>query len=115
MGGRAERVGGLLLRELSSLLLRGAKDPRLRGVHFTRVQVSEDLQHAKVYFSRLGALEGLEEALQGLESARGFLRASLRKSLRLRRIPSLVFIPDHSLAEGDRVQRLLRGLGGGAP
>ncbi len=104
---RAERVGDLLHRELSRLLVRETKDPRLREVTITRVRVSADLRHAWVAFSG-GDPGQAEERLQGLRSAAGFLRGQLGRALHLRYTPELVFEVDRSVEQTLEVMRLLR-------
>lgn len=103
-GKRADRVGTLIAEELSHLILRSVKDPRIGFVTVTRVRVSDDLRQAKVYVS---AGPG-GEALQGLKSAAGFLRGELGRRLSLRYAPELLFFLDNSLEEDLRLAELLR-------
>jgi ribosome-binding factor A len=104
---RAERVGDLLHRELSRLLLREIKDPRLREVTITAVRVSADLRHAWIAFTG-GTPERAEEQLQGLRSAAGFLRGHLGRALHLRYAPELSFEVDESVERTLNIMRLLR-------
>jgi ribosome-binding factor A len=104
---RADRVGDLIHKALSRLLLREIKDPRLRTVTITAVRVSPDLRHARVHFT--GGPADLHEAqLQGLRSATGFLRGQLGRSLDLRYAPELTFEVDESVDRTLEVMRLLR-------
>lgn len=107
---RAERVGDLIREELSELLLRAVKDPRVGMVTITEVAVSPDLRAARVYvITRAG--EGVEDqTLAGLRAASGFLRGELGRRLRLRVIPELAFFSDPSLDHAMRIASLLRGL-----
>ncbi len=107
---RAERVGGLIREELSELLLRVVKDPRVGMVTITGVTVSPDLRAARVYvISRAGG--GVEDqTLDGLRAARGFLRGELGRRLRLKVIPELAFVSDPSLDHAMRIASLLREL-----
>ena len=105
---RTDRVAGLLRQELSQLLVDRLKDPRLEAlVSITQVKLTTDLHHASVGISVLGTPDEQREALQGLESSAGFLHRELRQRLRLRPVPSLRFVLDTSLQEGDRVQALM--------
>jgi ribosome-binding factor A len=105
---RADRVGDLIRRELSRLLLREVKDPRLRQVTITDVRVSADLRHARVFFTGPAERGGLEEELTGLRSAAGFLRGQLGRSLRLRYAPELVFAVDDAVERSLHVAALLK-------
>ncbi len=107
---RSDRVADLIRRELSELLRREVKDPRIGFVTVMRVTLSPDLRHAKVYVSVLGEAGEKEQALQGLESSRGFLRGQLGRRLRLRVVPELKFQLDESAAYSDHINRLLAEL-----
>ena len=100
MSRRVDRINGLLRQELSALLLREAKDPRLNGViTITQVQTSADLRSARVYVSVLGDEATKREALAGIESAATFLRHELRDRLSLRYVPFMKFELDESMAD----------------
>ena len=105
---RADRVAGLIQEELSRLLLREVKDPRLHRVTITAVRVSPDLRHAWVFFTGPGGKDDLPEELKGLESAAGFLRGKLGRALRLRYAPELTFEVDDSLERGLHIAALLK-------
>ena len=107
---RTERVGVLLRAALSELLLRDVKDPRVRMVTVTEVDVSPDLKHARCYVSLLGGGGDAAAMLKGLASARPYLQSQVGKRLGLRFTPELHFEIDTSLDAADRMQRLLRGL-----
>lgn len=108
MSHRIEQVNKLLRRELSDLLQRQVKDPRLDTfVAVTEVSTSTDLRHAKVFVSHLGSEAEKEEILKVLGAASGFLRKELAQNLKMRRIPELSFCWDNSLERGDRVLRLI--------
>jgi len=114
-GKRIERVNQLIREEISALLQRGLKDPRIGFVTVTEVEVSKDLGQAKVYVSILGSEAEWKATLGALESASGFIHNQLRRRLRLRVIPSLFFRPDRSMAHAARIQGLLAELNAGAP
>ncbi len=107
---RTMQVGGLLQKEISDLLLRKIKDPRLEMVTITGVEVSPDLRMARIYFSRYGSAEEIEQALKGLQSASGFIKRELGQRMQLRRVPELAFFHDTSFERGDRIESLLKGL-----
>ncbi len=105
---RQRRVNNLLREELSELLQRRVKDPRLEGLTITAVETSVDLRHAHVYVSSLGSEGEKREALAGLRRAEGFLRRELGTRLSLRYVPEMAFHIDDSLERGERIERLLR-------
>lgn len=110
MTSRAERVGDLLKEELSELLLREIKDPRIGFLTITGIRVSADLRHARVYIITHETGEGQRRTLEGLESARGYLRGALGRRLHLRYIPDLSFSVDETMEEGFRIQEILKSL-----
>lgn len=105
---RKDRVGDLLHHEISQLLIKGVKDPRIGFVTITGVEVSDDLKEAKVYYSVIGTDEEKKAAEAGLKSSAGFIRNELRKVLALRHIPNLHFRFDSSLEYGARIEKLLK-------
>jgi ribosome-binding factor A len=109
-GKRLERVNQLIKEEISMLLQRELKDPRLGFVTITEVDVTPDLKHAKVYVSVLGPEGRWSSSLAALDSARGFVRNWLRRHLDLRAIPEVAFRPDHSMEHAAHIQSLLAEL-----
>ena len=106
---RAERVAQLIKEEISGLILRSVKDPRIGFVTVTHVSLSDDLRHAKIYVSLTQGDEAhRREALLGLRSAAGFLRGELTRRLHLRYAPALAFHLDDSLERGLQLAELLR-------
>jgi ribosome-binding factor A len=105
---RADRVSGLIQEELSRVLLREVKDPRLHEVVITAVRLSRDLRHARVLFTVSARPGGVEEVLTGLRSATGFLRGHLGRALRLRYAPELTFEADTSVERSLHVAALLK-------
>lgn len=107
-GGRAERVGAELLRELSVLLRTEVRDPRIGPVTLQEVRVSRDLAHAKVYFTCFPLDECGDEQVKVLNGAlAGFLRRALAQRVRLRTVPQLHFVHDVSVREGERLTELI--------
>ncbi len=106
---RTERINDLIREELSELLRRSVKDPRLHNfVTVTEVEVSPDLRYAKVFISVLGTEAEKNDVFKALESAGGFLRHELGERLGLRRIPELSFRHDDTMERADRIMRLLK-------
>lgn len=106
-GRRAARVGEEILKEMAFLILEKVKDPRVRSVTLTGVQLSNDLKQAKVYFSVMGDQEQVAKAQQGMESAKGFIKREIGLRLKLRYVPEMRFIHDASLAAGSHMEHLL--------
>jgi ribosome-binding factor A len=109
-GKRLDRVNQLIKEEVSILLQREIKDPRLGFVTVTEVDTTKDLRQAKVFVSVLGGDEQWKASMAALASARGFIRNWLRQHLDLRVTPELVFRPDRSMEHAARIQALLKGL-----
>ena len=108
MSRRVDRINGVLRQEISQLLSRQIKDPRLNAlVTITQVETSSDLRTARVFLSVLGDRETREKALEGIQSAATFLRRELRGRLNLRYTPFLSFVLDDSLENADHLLRLM--------
>ena len=111
MSRRTERLNSQIRRDLSELLRYEVKDPRVSGVvSVTRVDVSSDLQYARVYVSVYGTLREKEKTMAALGSAAGFLRRHLRGRLDTRQAPTLRFFLDDTLTEGNKMLDLLDSL-----
>ncbi len=105
---RIERVNNLIRQEISELLQRQVKDPRLGSfVTVTEVSTSPDLKYAKIFVSRIGSEGEKQETLSVLAGASGFLRNELAKRLNLRRIPELSFQWDDSIERGTHLLQLI--------
>ncbi len=108
MAHRIERVNSLIRQEISELLQRQVKDPRLGNlITVTEVSTSPDLKYAKVFVSRIGNEEEKQETLSALASASGFFRKELAGRLKLRHIPELSFKWDDSIEQGDHLLQLI--------
>lgn len=110
---RTERLNDLIRAELSELLRRKVKDPRVASVSVTAVATTPDVSQAKVMVSLLEpAAEPpkAEAALAGLSRAAGFLRGELGRRLRLKKAPELRFEIDHAVQESARLDHLLEAL-----
>lgn len=104
---RVEKVQELMKQEISQIILRELKDPRIGFVTVTQVRMSGDLSHAEVFLSLMGSEEEKAQTLKGLEHSLGFIRSEIGKRIRLRYTPEIVFELDNSLEYGANIQRLL--------
>lgn len=105
---RVERLNKVIKQEISTLLERQVNDPRLDSlISVTRVSVSPDLKHARVFVSILGDRDNRREMLAGFNSASGYLRRELGPRLHIRAVPELSFEYDDSLEQGARVLDLI--------
>jgi ribosome-binding factor A len=109
-GSRPDRVADQLRGELASLLAREVHDPGIGFVTLTRVQVSPDLQLARVFYTALGDAKSRAATERALERAAPFLRRQIGSRLRLKRTPELVFFYDDSIAGQDRIEQILNEL-----
>ena len=109
---RVSRVAELIKREVSQMLLQDIKDDRVGAgmVSVTDVDVSGDLQHAKIYVSIYGTDEARQQIMAGLKSATGYIRSELGHRVRLRRTPEVIFQEDRSIERGTKVLSLLNQL-----
>ncbi len=105
---RPERVAELIKKEVSDLLQRDVKDPRIGFVTVTDVEVSGDLRHAKVFVSILNGNK--EETMEGLDATIGFMRSEIGKRIRLRHTPEVIFRYDDSIETGTRVFKILKDI-----
>ena len=109
---RTDRMSDLVRAELSELILREIKDPRIRLVSLTGVEVTSDLRRAVVRVSALGDDAQREAAVEALRHARGFLRTELSHRLRTRVTPELVFELDRGAEHSQKISDLLESLNG---
>lgn len=105
---RAEKLREFVKEEVSLIIQRELKDPRIGFVSITDVEVSVDLRHAKVFVSVLGDEDAKTKTMAGLNSARRFIRVELGKRMQIRYTPELHFRLDDSIERGTRVVSLLR-------
>ncbi len=105
---RIDRINDLMRAELSTLISRELKDPRVAGmVSVMRVETTTDLKQARVFISVYGTDEDQKSTLVALRSAMGFLRREVAHRVILRHTPELEFVLDKSLEQGDRILRLI--------
>ncbi len=109
-GSRPARVAEQIRSELASLLARDVHDPGIGFVTLTRVQMSADLQQARVLYTALGDDKAKTASARALERAAPFLRRQIGSRLRLKRSPELKFIYDESVEGQDRIERIINEL-----
>lgn len=100
-------MAGLIRADMSEIISKEVKDPRLHSVTITSVKVTDDLRNAKIYFVEMGKDECSPEIKAGLTQAAGFIRRALGKRLQLRCVPELTFVHDTSFGYGNRIEKLL--------
>jgi ribosome-binding factor A len=107
---RATRVAEQIREDLTELLARDVRDPGIGFLTITRVDVTADLQSARVYYTTLGDAQARKQSGRALDRATPFLRGQLGRRLQLRRIPELRFFFDQDIDRLDRVERILQDL-----
>lgn len=115
---RSQRIQELLLEEISKIVQRGLKDPRIGFTTITKVDVTDNLKLAKVFVSVMGSEQEKSATLDGLNSAKGYIRNTLGKNLYLRYLPELDFRQDDNADHVEKISRILNELhseSGGQP
>lgn len=108
MFSRADRIKKTLLKEISEIIQRHVKDPRISGiVSITEIELSPDYNYAKVFISVYGTEEEKEQTIEAIQESTPFIRRELGKRIRLRHTPELEFRKDDSLEKGSRITNLL--------
>ena len=107
---RAQKVAEAIQKEISSLIIKGLKDPRVGFVTITAVDVSSDLSLAKVFFTVIGDDNARTDSAAGLKSAIPYIRREIGKQLRLRVVPEVIFHYDTSIDYGHHIESLLKGI-----
>ncbi len=107
---RSDRLGEVIKEEISLILLDGIKDPRIGFVTITRVRMSDDLKNARVYFTVFGGEGERKNCQEGLDWAKGYIKRILGSKLRIKYIPSLIFVFDDSLDYGNRIESLINDI-----
>jgi ribosome-binding factor A len=105
---RQQQVADLLRDEVSEIIQRQMRDPRLSFVSVTRVEMSPDMRYAKLFVSVYAPEAEQRDALQALNRASGFIRHELAPRLKMRQLPELTFRLDHSMEHAETVARLLK-------
>ena len=106
--GRGLRVADQIQRDLSELIAFELKDPRVGMITITEVQLTPDYAHAKVFFTMLSdKVEDVQNTLNGLRAASGYLRKELGRRLTIHTLPELHFVHDMSTARGMEMSKLI--------
>ncbi len=106
-GSRPDRVGDQLRAEIAELITREVHDPGIGFLTITRVKVTPDLQQARVLYTTIGDDKARAETGKALERAKPFLRRQIGRRLRLKHVPALEFFYDESIAQQDRIERIM--------
>jgi len=109
-GKRSEKVADLIQKEISQMLVKSIKDPRIGFVTITKVTVSEDCRFARVYYSVAGTPEERERSMRGLDSAKGYVRKELGRRIRLRYTPEIMFQFDPSIEYAIHMEELIQSI-----
>ena len=107
---RADRVSELIKQSLSEIISKQIKDPRLEMATITHVKVARDLKSARIYFTTHGGSRKVDAAMQGFQSATGFVKRELGQKLRLRYMPQIQFFYDDTLDQASRIDSILKSL-----
>ncbi|MCC6140019.1 MAG: 30S ribosome-binding factor RbfA [Nitrospira sp.] len=107
---RSDRVADQIRMEVADILMRKIKDPRVRTVTVTDVELTADLRIAYIFVTTMETEQAERDVFVGLSKACGFVRAELGRRLALRYLPEIVFKRDETGPRGDRVMKLLDGL-----
>lgn len=104
---KQERMDQILLKEISRILQFELKNPKLGFVTVTDVECTRDMSQAKVYVSFLGKQERNDAGMKILRASKGFIRSTLARNIKARKIPDLIFVQDTSLQKGRRIEQIL--------
>jgi ribosome-binding factor A len=107
---RADRLADQIRGQVATLLREELRDPRIGFTTVTRVELTADLQHARIFVSVLGDAAAQERTMEGLASASSYIRRELGSRMRLRRIPELSFVLDHGPEAAIHLQEVIEGL-----
>ena len=103
---KTERLGNMLHREISNILMTEVKDEDLKFITITKVELSSDLSYAKVYFTNLIDAER-EKVTKALNRASGFIRGKLFDMVEIRKMPELTFVYDESIEYGNKIEKII--------
>lgn len=104
---KAEKVAGIIQKEVSEIIAFELKDPKIGFITITDVTVTNDLSIAKIYVSFLGQKAREEAGMKALQRSKGFIRSTLAKRLSMRKCPELHFFIDDALEQGNKIEKLL--------
>jgi ribosome-binding factor A len=109
---RSTRIADAIRNELAILLLQKVRDPKISSVSISRVDVTDDLKYARIYYTVFGKGKVIHEAAAGLQRARGFMRSHLAKTLNMRYTPELQFHYDKTAENVEKIERLFQEITG---
>lgn len=104
---KADKISGIIQKEVSEIIQFSLKDPKVGFITITDVRVTNDLSIAKIYVSFLGQDARREAGMKALERSKGFIRSELAKRMSIRKVPSLVFLADDSLEKGNKIEKII--------
>jgi ribosome-binding factor A len=104
---RSDRVADQIRAEVADIIATKLKDPRVGFATVIAVEVTDDIRYAKVFVSVLGDAETENQTFEGLNAAASFIRGELGRRVRLRHIPQIEFVPDHTAEEAERLTKLI--------
>lgn len=107
---KQDRMDQILKKEISRILQFELKNPKLGFVTVTDVECTRDMSQAKVYVSFLGRQERNDAGMKVLRSAKGFIRSTLAKNIKARKMPDLIFVQDTSLEQGRKIEGIISNL-----
>lgn len=110
---RSDKVAEAVHEFISSLLIKGLKDPRIGFVTITGVKLTDDLHLATVYYSVIGTDDEKKSSEKALNSAKGFIRKEMGRSLRLRYVPDIIFKYDDTLDYAQRIECIIHEINKG--
>ena len=105
---RSDRVADVIQKELAVLLIRDIRDPLLTDVYFTRVEVTDDLKIARIFFSVLGPGGRIPVVERALQKAKGFMRSHIAKTINMRFTPALQFRYDTTAEKAEQLESIFR-------
>ena len=105
MSVKIDRLNNLFLAELSQIIFKEIKNPIIKTVNLTAVEITNDLSFAKVYFTCMD--EDKDKVLEELNEAKGFLRTKLAEVIEIRHTPELIFCYDNSIEYGMNIERII--------
>ncbi len=104
---KAEKIAGIIQKEVSEIIQFNLKDPKIGFITITDVTVTNDLSIAKIYVSFLGQKAREEAGMKALDRSKGFIRSTLAKRLSIRKVPELIFKVDDALERGNKIEEIL--------
>ncbi|MDZ7316971.1 MAG: 30S ribosome-binding factor RbfA [candidate division KSB1 bacterium] len=107
---RADRVASVIHEKIGEMMIRELKDPALHQVTITKVKVSDDVRHAKIYYSVYGDQQKKQNAAKAFDRAKGYIRSEIGAVLTLRFVPTITFCYDDSIEYADHIERLIKKL-----